>query len=81
MGTECALCGEVHPDITDWKEIKMTEKAENPVETKSQKPDAQDKTTVERFNKQSVEVGEDGEETVTKAGDFVKGTIKPNKEG
>jgi hypothetical protein len=45
----------------------MAEKAPNPVEQKSQKPDKQDKTTSERFEKQKIAEG-----------DFTKGTITPD---
>lgn len=58
----------------------MVEKAENPTKAKSQKPDEQNKTTMERVEKQEVEVGEDGAETVT-TGDFTKATASPDKEG
>ena len=53
----------------------MTEKAENPVKKASQEPDNQNKTTEERVEKQSVEV------TEKQSGDFVKGTVQPDKEG
>lgn len=58
----------------------MVEKAANPTKAKSQRPDAQNKTTVERVEKQEVEVGDGGAETVTE-GDFTKGTVAPDKEG
>lgn len=45
----------------------MAEKAPNPIERKSQKPDKQNKTTDERFDKQKIAEG-----------DFTKGTIKPD---
>ena len=57
------------------EEVKMTEKAENPVKKASQEPDNQNKTTEERVEKQSVEV------TEKQSGDFVKGTVQPDKEG
>lgn len=58
----------------------MVEKADDPTAKKSQSPDSQNKTTVERVEKQEIEVGEDGPETVTK-GDFTKATVAPDKEG
>lgn len=54
----------------------MAEKKQNPVERKSQQPDNQNKTTVERFNKQSLNT-----KVEKKEGDFTTGTISPEKHG
>ena len=53
----------------------MTEKSENPIKKASQEPDTQNKTTEERVEKQTVET------TEKSSGDFVKGTVTPDKEG
>ena len=45
----------------------MAEKAKNPIERKSQTPDKQNKTTVERVEKQTIQKG-----------DFTKSTIEPD---
>lgn len=59
----------------------MVEEAQDPTAKKSQTPDDQNKTTTERVEKQTVEVGEDGPEKVTKQDSFVTGTVSPAKEG
>lgn len=56
----------------------MAEKAENPTKRKSQDPDAQDKDTVERVDKQDVTKETTGD---AGAGDFITGTATPDKEG
>lgn len=56
----------------------MAEKAENPTKRKSQEPDTQEKTTVERVEKQDVTKETTGE---TGAGDYITGTATPDKEG
>ncbi len=55
----------------------MAEKSENPI---SQEDDTE---RFKKYKKQVVEVGEDGEEKVTtiETGDFIKGTIEPDKKG
>lgn len=56
----------------------VTEKGESPIKKASQRPDKQNKTTIERVKKQDVTKEETGKPG---AGDFIKGTIHPEKEG